>query len=313
MKPIKLLLISGFLGAGKTTLLSKLLKEQAQIRTGVIVNEFGSIGVDGKVIAANGIQLVEFNNGSIFCSCLKENFVRALKTFTQQPIDMLIIENSGMADPAGMNVILDGLSPYIQRQYEYLGSVCLVDGTSFLDYIQMLLPLKRQIETADFVLLNKTDLCGNETLSEIRTTITDINPNVKIYNTMFASIPYETLMGNLKNNSFQGESTNTPYNRPMVSICEADGDLPREKLLRFARELSPKVFRMKGFSKCGQGYWHVDCAGSSISVELAKNPEEITVSGTKLVVISEKGTGISEMLSKAWSDLLGTPLKLTEE
>lgn len=313
MKPIKLLLISGFLGAGKTTLLTRLLKEQTQIKTGVIVNEFGSMGVDGKVIAANGIQLVEFNNGSIFCSCLKESFVRALKAFTQQPIDMLIIENSGMADPAGMNVILDGLSPYLQRQYDYIGSVCLVDGTSFLDYVQMLLPLKRQIETADFVLLNKTDLCGNDVLSKVHETIEAIQPNIKIYNTMFASIPYDALMGNLKNNGFQGESTNTPDNRPTVFICEAEGDLPREKLLQFARELSPKVFRMKGFSKCAQGYWHVDCAGSSVSVALAENPEEITVSGTKLVVISEKGKSLPDVLCKAWNNLLQTPLTLTEE
>lgn len=125
--PIDLYLVNGFLGSGKTTLLRGLIGAFEAQRLGVLVNEFGSIGIDGTLVHKNGIKLVEINDGSIFCACIKDGFVRTLKAFSQQPVDVLLIESSGMADPAGIHTILEGLAPYLARQYHYQGSICLVD------------------------------------------------------------------------------------------------------------------------------------------------------------------------------------------
>ena len=91
-KNIQLYLVSGFLGSGKTTFLRQLLLQMQNVRVGVIVNEFGSIGIDGKVLQQGDTKMVEINNGSIFCACLKDGFVKTLVAFLEQPIDVLFIE-----------------------------------------------------------------------------------------------------------------------------------------------------------------------------------------------------------------------------
>ena len=311
--PIKLFLISGFLGAGKTTLLTNILESTSGLKVGVIVNEFGSLGVDGKVVSKSGIELVEFNNGSIFCSCLKVDFVKGLKAFTESDIDLLIIENSGLADPSGMNLILAGLAPYVERQYVYHGAVCLVDCNSFLDLYETLVALKKQVETADFVLLNKTDLCSSETLEQLHAVISKINPKVNVFNTIFAEIPYDFLIGGLKNHNFSGESSNTPSTRSRAYICEAEGNLNTEGLHSFLEELCPKTYRVKGFSQTESGYLHIDCVGKSVKVVPAANVDEIGFTGTKLIIISQRKTELFSDIKTIWAATLGVELKLTAE
>ena len=128
-KNIQIYLISGFLGSGKTTFLKQLLEQNSNKRVGVIVNEFGNVGIDGTVLQKDGIEMVEINNGSIFCSCLKDNFVKTLVAFLELPIDILFIEASGMADPSSMKILLEQLNPLLEkrpeitRQYKYNGSI----------------------------------------------------------------------------------------------------------------------------------------------------------------------------------------------
>ena len=99
---IDLILVSGFLGSGKTTFLRRFLTELPEQRLGVLVNEFGAVGIDGTLLRRDGLEMVELNHGTIFCFCLKQDFVTALIAFSRLPIQTLIIENSGMADPGGM-------------------------------------------------------------------------------------------------------------------------------------------------------------------------------------------------------------------
>ena len=63
-------IISGFLGSGKTTLLNHILKNQVGIKTAVLVNEFGEIGIDNDLIIEGSEDMIELNNGCICCSCL---------------------------------------------------------------------------------------------------------------------------------------------------------------------------------------------------------------------------------------------------
>ena len=151
MEQIELYLLSGFLGAGKTTLLRQLVREFPRQRLGVLVNEFGGLGFDGTEFRTGGIRLAEINGGSIFCACLKDGFVRTLKAFAEQPIDALLIENSGMADPSAMPRLLEGLRPYLKRDFLYRGNICLVDGLTFFDYADVLEPVRNQVACADAI------------------------------------------------------------------------------------------------------------------------------------------------------------------
>lgn len=128
---IKMVLLTGFLGAGKTTMMQEILTAYSDKKTGVIVNEFGEINIDAKLIQKDGVQMAELSNGSIFCACIKDKFVDSLIELSYKDLDYLFIEASGLADPANMNQILDGIKNNVLNPYDYRGSICLIDGESF--------------------------------------------------------------------------------------------------------------------------------------------------------------------------------------
>ena len=110
---IKLVMLTGFLGSGKTTLLQKLIDEYADRKIGVLINEFGAVSVDSEIIDDKGVQMTELSNGSIFCACLKDQFVDALVKLSGRDLEYLFIEASGLADPANMVELLKGIEPYL--------------------------------------------------------------------------------------------------------------------------------------------------------------------------------------------------------
>ena len=93
-------ILTGFLGAGKTTLLNHILSNQQGVKTAVLVNEFGEIGIDNDLIVATGEDMVELSNGCICCSIngeLLEAVYRILER--PDPVDYLVVETTGLADP----------------------------------------------------------------------------------------------------------------------------------------------------------------------------------------------------------------------
>ena len=100
-------ILTGFLGSGKTTLLNRILKENHGKKIAVIENEFGAVGVDDKLVLEEKHQeeaIVEVMNGCICCTVrqdLVETIVDMKKKYIDTgKIDYIIIETTGMADPA---------------------------------------------------------------------------------------------------------------------------------------------------------------------------------------------------------------------
>ncbi len=131
-KPIKLYVLTGFLGAGKTTLLLHLLEHFADKKIGVIQNEFGRLGVDGPRLRQDGIEMVEINRGSIFCSCLKLSFVQALAELGKRDLDFLFVESSGLSDPSNIREILSAVAELGVNSLKFCGVICLIDAVNFL-------------------------------------------------------------------------------------------------------------------------------------------------------------------------------------
>jgi len=312
-KPIKLYLIGGFLGAGKTTFLRSLMEDMKATRMGVLVNEFGSIGVDGTLIESSGVSMVEINNGSIFCACLKDGFVKALKAFTDQPVDALLIETSGMADPAGMRNIIKNLSPYISRQYEYHGLICLVDCTTFLRYSEVLAPLIGQVAEADYIIVNKTDLVDRATIANIHEKIRKFNNSALIYDTVFAQIPLP--LPDVKSEEkpdLVRESSNSPNSRPAVYTLETNTAPDAQQLTSFCKAIEDVALRIKGFIKTSEEWLHVDSVGKEISVELTKLKRDLPYRG-KLVIIGYDGNDIYSQIHSAWESNCATEFELWQD
>lgn len=303
-QPIDLLLIGGFLGAGKTTFLKRLLAESAGRKLGVLVNEFGAVSIDGMLLRRDGIEMVELSHGSIFCSCLKQDFVTALVEFSKLDIEALIVENSGMADPGGMSLILDQLQSSLQRPYRYRGVLCLADALTLPDYLDVLLPLQRQLEAADFVLLNKTDLVSAAAVEEVHGMIRQYNETVEICNTVYGEIPLDYLISRMQYHGYCVEPgvcpCNTVEKRPANYTLEADGAYTIERVRAFCQAMSPMVVRLKGFVKSTDGGWiQADVVGPQVVVEPLTG-EEPDLECSKLVAIGADRRKFGDEMERLW-------------
>lgn len=302
-KDIQLYLFSGFLGAGKTTLLKNILGDFSEYKIGILVNEFGSVGIDSETLPKEEIALVEINNGSIFCMCLKAGFLKALRDFSETPIDVLFIENSGLGDPSSMHKILKEVEPYLKRKYDYRGAVCVVDCTTYPEYSDILPPVENQVRASHIILLNKTDLADEERVSLVQKMVTEVNPEAFIFRTTYSRLPVNILIDDLVPAAFSGESSNKDWNRPVVYIVRGTDTVDERQLRPLITAVMEKAVRIKGFIHSFNGWWHVDAAGKQIELNEVKtaNPEKAS-----LVMIGRNKEPFLDLLQSAWDKNIGT-------
>ena len=98
--PVPLLLITGFLGSGKTTFINRLLATAGQPKLGVVVNEFGQVGIDGSLLVGSGI--LELANGCVCCAKGTEMWEAALDLVDKAGAQVLLAETSGLVEPAAL-------------------------------------------------------------------------------------------------------------------------------------------------------------------------------------------------------------------
>ena len=96
MEQTKLFVLTGFLGAGKTTFLKRILHDLEGTKVGVIQNDLGKVNIDGELIEKDGLELREISQGSIYCSCRKLDFVKALAELAQRGLDYVLVETSSI-------------------------------------------------------------------------------------------------------------------------------------------------------------------------------------------------------------------------
>lgn len=305
--PIDLYIVGGFLGAGKTTLMLRLLDYFADKKVGVIVNEFGSIGIDGRALETDKIQLIEINNGSIFCACIKDGFVRTLKGFSEQPIDILLIENSGMADPSSMGKILQDLTPYLTRHYHYRGHLCLIDSVSFLDVYDVLTPVENQVVAADLLIVNKIDLVGSDEREKVIQAVRELNESAPLIETTHAKLP-EGLMDLVKEaKAIDKESSNTPYNRPLTCSLEWQDAVSEGQIRDFCEHITPHVYRLKGIVQSDEGALDVSYASKALTISKSRKD----VPGRSVLVLIGSEEKISESrIDEAWQETIALPVRL---
>jgi G3E family GTPase len=296
---IKLFLLTGFLGAGKTTLLKRLIDHYRDHKIGILMNEFGNISIDGVILRQHGVEVVEINNGSVFCSCLKGTFINELIAYSELPIEYLFVETSGMADPSNIEQILDGIIGKVKgKSYDYRGAICLVDGVNFLDQVEVLAALERQVNASNLIVINKVDLISREELTAVRNKVGEINPEVEIVEVTHGAVDFTILEKSLRPAAAKdlGESYNNPFNRPTAHIVTAQGVYNRELFMEYVNDLIPQALRMKGFVLFEEGWHQIDVVGAQVVVEPTAIPRDIS----ELVVISDKGFGALTAIYGHW-------------
>ena len=316
-KKIQLYLVSGFLGSGKTTFLQNLLTQSSGIRMGVIVNEFGSIGIDGKVLEQDDLKLVEINNGSIFCACLKDGFVKTLVAFLEQPIDVLVVEASGMADPSGMEHLLEQMDflaskkGKTNRRYDYRGTICLVDAARFLELYEIFTPTQNQVKKSMFHVINKTDEVSAETLHQLHETLHQLNPKAFLYDTTYGQVPLSLIETMVTPESDVGESCNTSWNRPETCVLDLQDAYSLDSMKQFCTEIAAVVLRCKGFFVTPDGgVIHVDNVGNDIVMTEETRMTKPTDKMKKLVLIGKDASPYQDAVQNAWQNAFGDTVAL---
>ncbi|MEO7203016.1 MAG: GTP-binding protein, partial [Candidatus Tumulicola sp.] len=129
MKPIPVAVIGGYLGAGKTTLLNALLRNANGLRYAVLVNDFGSVNIDGEMIASSGTRAIELTNGCMCCTIGGDLILALQELVTRDAVpERIVIEASGVADPRAI-ARLAACHPALYVQ----GTVVIADAETIVD------------------------------------------------------------------------------------------------------------------------------------------------------------------------------------
>jgi G3E family GTPase len=186
-------IITGFLGAGKTTLLNHILSNQQGLKTAVLVNEFGEIGIDNDLIIATGEDMVELSNGCICCSIngeLLEAVYRILER--PEPVDYLVVETTGLADP--LPVAMTFLGSDLRDATRLDSIITLIDAENFSDTIDQGEVARAQVVYGDILLLNKCDLVSEERLKALESHLKEIKPDARILRSSHGEVALPLLL-----------------------------------------------------------------------------------------------------------------------
>jgi G3E family GTPase len=190
---LPVVIITGFLGSGKTTLLNKLLTDPALKATAIIINEFGEIGIDHLLVETSTEQMVELNNGCICCTIRGDladklgSLAMWLDTGRVPPVERVIVETTGLADPAPiMHTLMT--SPDLLRRYELSRVVTLVDAVTGLSSLDRFPEAAKQVALADRLIVTKLDLVDERQRREVLTTLhqrlRQMNPEARVFDSI---------------------------------------------------------------------------------------------------------------------------------
>ncbi|MBD1899945.1 GTP-binding protein [Trichocoleus sp. DQ-A3] len=242
-----LTVITGPLGSGKTTLLRHILDSFPK-KIAILMNEFGEIGIDTKIIQGKNVQMADLGGGCVCCSLLGEFEAAVNEIIDSVDPDNIVVETTGVAEP-------DALVFDIQESLTKVrldGVVTVIDADAMVKYPSVGHTTRIQIEAADTLLLNKVDLVSESELKAIEDKLRSFNEVASILHTKRCQVDPDLLFGigrervqpqphHVHQLEFESFSTTSPatFNRQCFG--------------EFADSLGTDVYRAKGFVRFPEG------------------------------------------------------------
>lgn len=240
-------LITGFLGSGKTTLCRHVLGTVNK-KIAFLINEFGEIAIDSKVIQGTNILMTELAGGCVCCSLIGEFEAAITEILAQVRPDIIIVETTGVAEPDALVLDVQENLPAVRLD----GVITICDADAMQRFPELGHTTRLQIEAADLILLNKVDLVSEEAAKEIQQALTKLNGRAPIVRCVHCRVDADLLFGIGQGKTrtsaahrHQPEFESFSYTSPAI--------LDRERFARFAEQLPQTVYRAKGFVRFSEG------------------------------------------------------------
>jgi G3E family GTPase len=244
---VPLSLIAGFLGSGKTTLCRHVLATVDK-RIAFLINEFGEIAIDSKVIQGANVLMTELAGGCVCCSLIGEFEAAIAEILVRVRPDIIVVETTGVAEPDGLALDVHENLPAVRLD----GVITICDAESMQRFPQLGHTTRLQIEAADLILLNKVDLVSEEAATETQRALTQLNDRAPVVRCVHCRVDRDLLFGIGQEKSraattrrHQPEFESFSYTSPAI--------LDRERFARFADQLPQTVYRAKGFVRFSEG------------------------------------------------------------
>jgi len=209
-------ILCGFLGAGKTTMVQHILRNREGLKVGVVVNDVAEANVDSEVLRLDDADgIVGLQNGCACCSGRDDLFARLQELVEssgvsklERPWDRLVVECSGVAEPESIARELEAMGRRgepVMRRIFLAGIICVVDASTFwetynsddagsADRQPLSALLMSQLESADTVIVNKSDLVAPEQLERLKELLVTLSPNARLLPATRGALPLRTLL-----------------------------------------------------------------------------------------------------------------------
>jgi G3E family GTPase len=240
-------LITGPLGSGKTTLLRHILATQRE-KIAIVMNEFGEIAIDTKVIEGKNARIAELGGGCVCCSLLGE-FEAAVNEIIETIVpERIVVETTGLAEPEALVFNIQEALPQCRLD----GIVSVIDADMLIRFPELGHTTRLQIEGADMLLLNKIDLIEPGQNEPLETKLRQINPTAAIVRTERCRIDPELLFGIGRERKIaRPEHEHQPE---FESFAFTSGKIfSRDCFEGFPEGLPANVVRAKGFIRFADG------------------------------------------------------------
>jgi len=242
-------LVTGPLGSGKTTLLRHILGIHPA-KIAIVMNEFGEIAIDAKVIEGKNVRIAELGGGCVCCSLLGEFEAAVNEIIEKVAPEMIIVETTGLAEPEALVFNIQEALPQCRLD----GVVSVIDADMLVRFPELGHTTRLQIEGADILLLNKIDLIQPTQIEPLETKLRQINPTAAIVRSERCGIDLDLLFGIPQ---LREKKIARPEHRHQLEFesftFSSDKIFSRDCFERFADSLPASVIRAKGFIRFADG------------------------------------------------------------
>ena len=236
-------LITGPLGSGKTTLLRHILATRLA-KIAIVMNEFGEIAIDAKVIEGKNVRIAELGGGCVCCSLLGEFEAAVTEIIKKVAPEIIIVETTGLAEPEALVFNIQEALPQCRLD----GVISVIDADMLVRFPELGHTTRLQIEGADILLLNKIDLVDAKQIEPLETKLRKISPSAAIIRTERCRIDPELLFGIPQSREKKIAPPQHEHQPEFESFTiTSDNLFSRDCFEHFADTLPANVIRAKGF------------------------------------------------------------------